>query len=107
MAARTAIRAVELEATFAMLDELLDGPVDPGETAPASPGGAHGVARVEGPRGAALCVVEMGDRVRRVHLRTASYANWPAVARAATGAILPDFPLINKSFELCYACVDR
>jgi Ni,Fe-hydrogenase III large subunit len=48
-----------------------------------------------------------GNRVRRVHLRTGSYANWPSVARAATGALVPDFPLINKSFELCYACADR
>jgi Ni,Fe-hydrogenase III large subunit len=23
------------------------------------------------------------------------------------GELLPDFPLINKSFELCYACADR
>jgi Ni,Fe-hydrogenase III large subunit len=23
------------------------------------------------------------------------------------GNLLPDFPLINKSFELCYACADR
>jgi Ni,Fe-hydrogenase III large subunit len=29
------------------------------------------------------------------------------VAHAAVGNLLPDFPLINKSFELCYACVDR
>jgi Ni,Fe-hydrogenase III large subunit len=21
--------------------------------------------------------------------------------------LMPDFPLINKSFELCYACADR
>jgi Ni,Fe-hydrogenase III large subunit len=45
--------------------------------------------------------------VGRVHLRTGSYANWPAVAFAAKGNLLPDFPLINKSFELCYACADR
>jgi len=38
---------------------------------------------------------------------TASYANWPSVAFSAAGNLLPDFPLINKSFELCYACVDR
>ena len=44
---------------------------------------------------------------RALHLRTGSYANWPAVAHAAAGNLLPDFPLINKSFELCYACVDR
>ena len=40
-------------------------------------------------------------------LRTGSYANWPVVAHAAAGNLLPDFPLINKSFELCYACADR
>ncbi len=67
-----------------------------------------GVGRVESPRGATSCVVERdGDRVGRVRLRTGSYANWPAVAHAAAGNLLPDFPLINKSFELCYACVDR
>ena len=67
-----------------------------------------GVGRVESPRGATSCVVERdGGRVARVRLRTGSYANWPAVAFAAAGNLLPDFPLINKSFELCYACVDR
>jgi len=29
------------------------------------------------------------------------------VKLALVGNLLPDFPLINKSFELCYACVDR
>ncbi len=45
--------------------------------------------------------------VHRVHLRTGSYANWPVLASVVPGNLLPDFPLINKSFELCYACVDR
>ena len=35
----------------------------------------------------------------------------PSVAElsltVAPGELLPDFPLINKSFELCYACADR
>ena len=67
-----------------------------------------GVGRVESPRGATICVVERdGDRIARLHLRTGSYANWPVVAHAAAGNLLPDFPLINKSFELCYACADR
>ncbi len=26
---------------------------------------------------------------------------------AVLGNIVPDFPLINKSFELCYSCLDR
>jgi Ni,Fe-hydrogenase III large subunit len=49
----------------------------------------------------------VGGRLERLHLRTGSYANWPVAAHAATGNLLPDFPLINKSFELCYACADR
>jgi Ni,Fe-hydrogenase III large subunit len=46
-------------------------------------------------------------RIARLHLRTGSYANWPVLAHVVTDNLLPDFPLINKSFELCYACVDR
>ena len=70
--------------------------------------GQLGVGRVESPRGATSCVVERrGDRIERLRLRTGSYASWPAVAHAAADDLLPDFPLINKSFELCYACADR
>ena len=50
---------------------------------------------------------EAANRIERLRLRTGSYANWPAVAHAAVDNLLPDFPLINKSFELCYACADR
>ena len=106
--ARLEQRAVELLQTFALLERLLDGRIGPAD---AAPGGARrpiGVGRVESARGATTCVLERdGDRVARLRLRTGSYANWPAVAHAAAGNLLPDFPLINKSFELCYACADR
>jgi Ni,Fe-hydrogenase III large subunit len=108
VAARMEARAVELDDVFRRLDGLLAEPVRRGRSIGAGLAGGHGVGVVESPRGETLCAVEIaGDRVRRVHLRTGSYANWPSVARAATGALVPDFPLINKSFELCYACVDR
>ena len=69
---------------------------------------AAAIARVESPRGATVCALERsGDRVGRLHLHTGSYANWPVLARVVPGNLLPDFPLINKSFELCYACADR
>jgi Ni,Fe-hydrogenase III large subunit len=48
-----------------------------------------------------------GNRLYRYRIRTASYANWPVVPRAVLNNIVPDFPLINKSFELCYSCLDR
>ena len=106
--ARLEQRALELLPCLDILDHLLDGPVRPAAGIPGGTGSLLGVGRVESPRGATTCIVERdGDRVGRVHLRTGSYANWPAVAHAAAGNLLPDFPLINKSFELCYACVDR
>lgn len=106
--ARLEQRAVELLQTFELLDDLLDRPIDPAAARPRYGGTAVGLARVESPRGATLCAVEHAHgRVERFHLRTGSYANWPVVAHAAAGNLLPDFPLINKSFELCYACADR
>jgi len=101
-------RALEVDVTLAMLGDLLAHPISPSAAAPGAPGGALGVGIVESPRGETVCVVETRHgRVDRLHLRTASLANWPALAHAAAGQLFPDFPLINKSFELCYACTDR
>lgn len=46
-------------------------------------------------------------RIERYHIRSAAYNNWQAVPSSVKGNIVPDFPIINKSFELCYACCDR
>jgi len=106
--ARLEQRALELWQSFDVLDALLDGPVQPAAAVPGAPAKPIGLARVESPRGATMCVVERGGgTLERLRLRTGSYANWPVVAHAAAGNLLPDFPLINKSFELCYACADR
>jgi Ni,Fe-hydrogenase III large subunit/Ni,Fe-hydrogenase III component G len=71
--------------------------------------GAVAMGGAEGPRGTSWIWLRAGAEgtVDRVRLRTASFANWPIVASAVTGDLVPDFPLINKSFELCYACTDR
>ena len=103
-------KALELLPCLDILDGMLDGPVHAATATAADDGqkSAIGIGRVESPRGATTCVVERdGDRLSRLRLRTGSYANWPAVAYAAADNLLPDFPLINKSFELCYACADR
>ena len=106
--ARLEQRALELWQTFDQLEALLDRPVRPGTAERGTGETPIGIGRVESPRGATSCVVERdGDTIERLHLRTGSYANWPAVAHAAADDLLPDFPLINKSFELCYACADR
>src|SRR6185312_8169590 len=104
------IRAVELETTCEILEQVLAEPIVPGIASASREPVPIGVGIAESPRGQTTCAVELTStpaRIARLHLRTGSYANWPAVAHAATGNLLPDFPLINKSFELCYACVDR
>jgi Ni,Fe-hydrogenase III large subunit len=106
--ARFEQRGLELWQSLEILDRLLDHPLRPAAAKPGAAPRPLGVGRVESPRGATTCVIERdGDQVSRLHLRTSSYANWPSVAFAAAGNMLPDFPLINKSFELCYACADR
>ncbi|MDO4921994.1 MAG: NADH-quinone oxidoreductase subunit C [Phascolarctobacterium sp.] len=52
-------------------------------------------------------LLDENGRLDRCFIRSASYPNWPALTVAVQGDIIPDFPLINKSFELCYACIDR
>jgi Ni,Fe-hydrogenase III large subunit len=107
--ARLEQRAVELWQSLAILERLLsEGPLERADATPRAESRPVGVGLVESPRGTTSCVVEREGRdVRRVRLRTGSFANWPSVATAASGDRLFDFPLINKSFELCYACVDR
>ena len=107
--ARLELRATELDASFAVLDQLLARRLDAPVAHPCGPIGTPGFAAIESPRGETVCSVHLedGERVARLHLRTGSYANWPSVAAAATDNLLPDFPLINKSFELCYSCADR
>jgi len=109
VASRVNVRAMEVDVTLAMLDELLAQPVEPAGMEPAEPRQAVGIGITESPRGETVCAVELDgvDHLNRLHLRSASNVNWPAVAHAAAGSLLPDFPLINKSFELCYACSDR
>ena len=106
--ARLEQRVLELRQSFELLDGLLDGPVGAAAAVRQGEERELGIGRVESPRGATSCIVERsGGTIERLRLRTGSYANWPSVAHAAVGDLLPDFPLVNKSFELCYACADR
>ncbi|RIV20284.1 NADH-ubiquinone oxidoreductase [Alicyclobacillaceae bacterium I2511] len=66
------------------------------------------VSYSESPHGLNVHVVELEQgHVRRYHVRPATFRNWPLVAMATAGNAVADFPLINKSFELCYSCSDR
>ncbi len=73
------------------------------------PARTPGLGWTESPRGGNVhwVVFDADGRIERHRVRSASYMNWPLVPFAVQGNIVPDFPLINKSFELCYACLDR
>ena len=43
----------------------------------------------------------------RVKVTDPSFRNWPGLAHAVPGNIIPDFPVINKSFNLSYSGNDR
>jgi len=109
--ARFLVRVGETRQAFDLAQRAIEGlpggPVSvPMESMPA---GASALGYAESPRGANVHWLMAGPKngVYRLRIRSASYANWPLVARATVGNVVPDFPLINKSFELCYACCDR
>ncbi|HXR91202.1 MAG TPA: hypothetical protein VN750_13095 [Steroidobacteraceae bacterium] len=67
--------------------------------------GTLGIGLIEGWRGPVMMALEAGaaGAIRRCHPHDPSWQNWPAVEHAIIGNIVPDFPLINKSFNLAYS----
>ena len=84
--------------------KLPEGPVA-GEPVSEPVQGAWALSGVEGWRGEILYMVMAGEAggIHRCKVRDPSFVNWPAIQWAAVGNIIPDFPLINKSFNLSYA----
>jgi Ni,Fe-hydrogenase III large subunit/Ni,Fe-hydrogenase III component G len=107
VAARATVRFEEifesLRLTGMILDRLPLGEVS--ASLPAAPQRAFGVGWVEGWRGEVFIALETasGDRIQRLHPHDPSWQNWPLLERAVLGNIVPDFPLINKSFNLSYS----
>jgi len=109
--ARCSVKRDELVESLRLIREALRklGGRVPGPPLRMPARSGQATAAVEGPRGAEVVAVHVGSdgRLERLHVIAASYRNWPLVARAMDGNIVPDFPLVNKSFNLCYACADR
>ena len=107
VAARVSVRFDEvlesLRLIRVLLGQALAGAVY--EPLPAPSAARFGVGLVEGWRGEILVAVEIGadNRVRRLHPHDPSWQNWPLLERAVIDNIVPDFPLINKSFNLSYS----
>lgn len=104
------VRFDEIAESLRLCDELLrrlpSGAVCETPTV-AMPAG-FGVGLVEGWRGPVFVALETADdgSIRRCHPHDPSWHNWPALEHAIVSDIVADFPLINKSFNLCYSGVD-
>jgi Ni,Fe-hydrogenase III large subunit/Ni,Fe-hydrogenase III component G len=113
VASRMQVRLVEAFESIDLIRQLADslpsGPMRL-EALPAAPAYTRAIGYVESPRGADmhfLMTGATGAEIYRYMIRSASYPNWAAVPYAVPGNLVADFPLINKSFELCYSCCDR
>jgi Ni,Fe-hydrogenase III large subunit len=109
VAARVALRFDEITESLRLLRAILEGlPEDECRVVLPAPRAALGIGWVEGWRGEVMVALETGPdgRVRRCHPHDPSWQNWPALEHAVIGNIVPDFPLINKSFNLSYAGAD-
>ena len=110
VAARVTVRFEEVQESLdlcaAILDRLPRGGVR--DDLPVPLEGNIGLGWVEGWRGEVLIALEVGldGSLRRVHTHDPSWHNWPLLEHAVMDNIVPDFPLINKSFNLSYSGVD-
>ncbi|NLO78576.1 MAG: hydrogenase large subunit, partial [Methanomicrobiales archaeon] len=105
--ARFTLKAEEIIASLDIIDRLIrempEGPVS--VNAPVADG--YSLALVESARGQNMCWLWIRDgKIWRYKVRTASFCNWQAIEHAVQNEILPDFPLINKSFNFSYAGTD-
>jgi Ni,Fe-hydrogenase III large subunit/Ni,Fe-hydrogenase III component G len=90
-----------------VLERLPDGPVR--AAVGALPENRVALGYVEGWRGEIFHWIRTvgGDRLARCKVKDPSLQNWPALSEAILGNIIPDFPVINKSFNLSYSGTDR
>ena len=106
--ARMRVRMDEIHESIRLIRELRaripSGPIAAEPSRHPIPG-EWALSAVEGWRGEILYMVMAGEneQIHRCKVRDPSFVNWPAIQWAVVGNIIPDFPLINKSFNLSYA----
>ena len=107
--ARFHIRVKEVYSSFEIikqaLENLPEGAVNTPFAAVNLKPSAQALSIVEGWRGDIVNFVMTDARgnISRVDVRDPSFLNWTAAGHAGPGNIVPDFPLINKSFNLSYS----
>jgi Ni,Fe-hydrogenase III large subunit len=108
--ARAEVRFAEVYESLRLIRDLLARLPAGDIHAPLKPVSAvcEGLGWVEGWRGEVLVAVRIDadGLLDRVHPHDPSWQNWPLLEIGILGNIVPDFPLINKSFNLSYSGQD-
>jgi Ni,Fe-hydrogenase III large subunit/Ni,Fe-hydrogenase III component G len=115
--ARTMVRLDEWRSSLLLIEGLLndisEGPVCCESFSEKQNGNVgYGIGAVESAKGETAHFIRLDQegKVARWNVRSASYFNWAGMVAATSedpNNIVADGPLINKSFNLCYACTDR
>ena len=108
VAARVIVRFDELFESLRLQSAIVTNLIQDntlGEPLVKLPAAGFGVGMVEGWRGEVLVAIHTDAKgnLARVHPHDPSWQNWPVLEHAVMGNIVPDFPLINKSFNLSYS----
>jgi Ni,Fe-hydrogenase III large subunit len=108
---RMVVRREELFQSFGIIRQVVDKlPKGPIATSIAEvPPDRTALGYVEGWRGEIFHWIHTapGNRLARCKIKDPSLQNWPALSEAILGNIIPDFPVVNKSFNLSYSGTDR
>jgi Ni,Fe-hydrogenase III large subunit/Ni,Fe-hydrogenase III component G len=108
---RMQVRIDEVREAFRIIKQMIaqlpSGPVC--TTLPPIEPDQVALGYVEGWRGEILHWIHTGsdNRLLRCKVKDPSLQNWPALSEAILGNIIPDFPVVNKSFNLSYSGNDR
>jgi Ni,Fe-hydrogenase III large subunit len=107
VAARVIVRFEELQSSIELATRVLEhlpaGPIRAPVVVHQAAG--LGTGLIESWRGPVMVALEADGLggITRCHPHDPSWQNWPVLEHAILGNILPDFPLINKSFNLSYS----
>jgi Ni,Fe-hydrogenase III large subunit/Ni,Fe-hydrogenase III component G len=108
---RMQVRIDEVRQALSILEQVLARlPAGPTRVKlPPLPAGQVALGFVEGWRGEIFHWIRTGEnnRLARCKIKDPSLQNWPALSEAILGNIIPDFPVVNKSFNLSYSGTDR
>jgi Ni,Fe-hydrogenase III large subunit/Ni,Fe-hydrogenase III component G len=108
---RLLVRVDEVRQSLSIISQILSdlpgGPIR--ASLPPWPEDQTALGFAEGWRGEVFHWVRTakGGRLARCKIKDPSLQNWPALSEAILDNIVPDFPVVNKSFNLSYSGTDR